>query len=844
MSDLDRTQFVEDYTAHREDQVAAWRRSVAYQRFLGLAPSPTQATGMLDADPTVTTEGPTTDLQELADSLWPDWGGDEAWGSADFWRTNAYGVPEIDIGRFDEADRAPLVRDYRAEMFASRVEEVYVANRGQLPVEWIVQQDPDDLLLMGEGWEDTAQWVYRVNQYAEELDKYRKDREARIEERFLHLQHERDGAFSGFMRNLTNFFSGSWLFGGGLDQGNATDEQLVARAEAQIDAELLAELQPPSEEELAGLREDALEYARQLSDEWVESSYNALVHNLPEDMTTGRRALAGAEEDVGLREELQAAANRRLVDLTIEIENALNEPDPRYALAELDLAVVPDPSFLERATGALGTLLEAGGNVAGVGLKFWDMMAPDEASPLWWAEQAHQHQIEAAVAEIEAELGLPEGQRFRGVLTPDLQQQWAQMAEAEPGAYQDYMATAGNNEPLAFGLFAADAETASGIAEEQFIQFDEEIRRNDEAIIEKMEEENFTAGQAVLDILAAYGRNVPLRLATAFSVLIADQDHLDGSLVEQWGQLWERVEEHDFAPSSVFGLDNTMAGLALDLGAGIAFDPLTWIFAPRAAAGAMAGRVTTPAEAHNLVRLPRFQQRLRDAIRIARSPFSDPHATWLQLGWMSDTGHFGQALRVLGLRPKTMGGRAYLRIDERAKWIREVHLGDTSSSHGLHRLLDDVQIGPYSSTGTEASTAFGAASIDRYDAVSGFLDDFLIPPSYAEASPGWWVHDTTLPESLSTRDIATWLDPPHTPLTTDRFRPRGTTGPGGLRGPGRPPANVPTRWRQWIRPSQDPHESINALKTLFDGVTPQEIADYYKFVREPVSYTHLTLPTN
>lgn len=261
---------------------------------------------------------------------------------------------------------------------------------------------------------------------------------------------------------------------------------------------------------------------------------------------------------------------------------------------------------------------------------------------------------------------------------------WRRLQEQEPAVHQEYMDMAGGDEVIAFGFFGADMEDTIMGPTEQMQMLLENEEQAYEAQIAVLEEQDYRPSSKVMEAMAAYGKHVPMRLATATTLLLTDDDVLQDAVVGKWETLWTEVEKAEFSPAEALGIGNTAAGLMLDLATGIAFDPTTWIFGPRLKSNA--GRATTGAQATHLAKTGYVRRTAQDLVRMARSPSRGNMGVAVVGDWLSEVGLLGEFLHAVGVRVKQRFGRPWRKADARAPYVDEI---DTNT---VMRMLDDADL--------------------------------------------------------------------------------------------------------------------------------------------------------
>ena len=211
---------------------------------------------------------------------------------------------------------------------------------------------------------------------------------------------------------------------------------------------------------------------------------------------------------------------------------------------------------------------------------------------LYTAETAEtEREFDSRRREI-SEMASPEGlNRFANqIITQswdDLQQVWNNEIVGTV-AEEDMLTLAGGDPTLAFQLWAATVTTAMGNDEEVSSLADEVAVSLMNEALRSLEEDEFLFTEKVPSVLAWYGKYIPFQLGTAASLLLFDEDTQDNFFAskaasgkEAWDELWLAVKANDYTPSRAAGWEGTFTGLAIDIAAGVIFDPTTYVLGPK-----------------------------------------------------------------------------------------------------------------------------------------------------------------------------------------------------------------------------------------------------------------------
>ena len=176
---------------------------------------------------------------------------------------------------------------------------------------------------------------------------------------------------------------------------------------------------------------------------------------------------------------------------------------------------------------------------------------------------------------------------------------WERISQdPESEVYQNFLQMGGFDPDAAMKLFLAEVTYDPGQLE-NWVNIEEDVA--EEAFIAAKQVSpsgDFASSQPVLKLLASYGYNVPMRIATATAAYITDDEWREGPLAaaqaDSLGAVWDAVDEkvrrNNFSPAQVMGVEGTLAGLFLDIGGGILADPTTWFIGPSAKAASVTTR--------------------------------------------------------------------------------------------------------------------------------------------------------------------------------------------------------------------------------------------------------------
>ena len=207
-----------------------------------------------------------------------------------------------------------------------------------------------------------------------------------------------------------------------------------------------------------------------------------------------------------------------------------------------------------------------------------------------------------AVAQMESQIGLTQDQFTLMAGYDGAMEMWEVLPQVDPKSYDGIVAMAGGDLTLAQDMFVDEMlfaqQNKEAVAQQQKI-YNDQLKYQ----INELENENFTTSQAIMAIISAWGEAMEFA-ATSVTVGVASmfRDETNGFWTPEF---WQEVADSK-TPAGVLGLDGTLMGLGLDLAATAAVDPTTYLFGPK------------------LARSGRWGARsLDDAIRYTNNPAAD-----------------------------------------------------------------------------------------------------------------------------------------------------------------------------------------------------------------------------
>lgn len=353
---------------------------------------------------------------------------------------------------------------------------------------------------------------------------------------------------------------------------------------------------------------------------------------------------------------------------------------------QLDKILTPGrgPGFIEGAMGAVGTVIDKGLQFGGWvvehgGVTTWPMRnvtMPALEAIFGSAEDER----DATVRQILAETGMPDRERLGEYLNREASIAFEEMAEEDPDMQEEYLRMAGMDPTLALSFFQADL--IGQISPEDQTKYLTDLVDQERERLEEVTSTDFTLGDDLLHVLGSYGRNVPGRLSTMFTVMLADEDIQGLAHSGDWtGFLTaanKEAEKFGHTPSASLNIDGSLTGLMLDLGAGIAFDPTTWLFGPRLNARGV--QQATKAGATRLAESHLVRRMADDVVEFAQSPSKGPASMYQVADWL-DPVSMGEFLNVVDFVPQKLSQSPWRSV--------KGHSAIEVKTEFLHKLLPD-----------------------------------------------------------------------------------------------------------------------------------------------------------
>lgn len=185
----------------------------------------------------------------------------------------------------------------------------------------------------------------------------------------------------------------------------------------------------------------------------------------------------------------------------------------------------------------------------------------------------------------------------------------ASFEQTSPEVQNFYVTIANGDRNLATTLFFAGVG-GEGAAREFQQLMQSNIDQETEVFMQELEANEFRSDGSALDVLSTWGR-LTADLATGVSLLVTDDEMRDFVGRGDFRSYLDAIAETDGKPSTIWGLNDTFAGIAIDFGLSAIFDPTTWLFAPaRGAAGFR--QFSTPARVRGWLGSPSGNRAFKD----------------------------------------------------------------------------------------------------------------------------------------------------------------------------------------------------------------------------------------
>lgn len=556
-------------------------------------------------------------------------------------------------------DRQQEIVQGRRNEFVTSVEDAYAANREEIPISLLLEYSPEELRLFTGDNLINFEGLARAQAFAASHAELRKRADEEINKRYENYMTGREffegGVAARRALDLTSPLTGRT--GGSFRAATPeeTDEEAKTREDFQNEVWL----------EFTGQRdklfEDQIqarltERRKELRDAYQKDNESQQDINFITTRGTDRIRTSRARPD---DEEIEAQIKKEEEQMRMAI---INGGDPADALKNPKNAL---QNLMDGALGGFAWGIDKLFTVGGGALWAVDQALPGSnlpgyagmlLTPYDYMRERNQKSQQEAMDQYDELIGSSEEQYIQRAAQVGLEQAWQQMPNEDPEVYQQWLDMAGGDEAMAFGFFGS-AVTEAPEVEQQLLNLADRLRQEDEQQLEELREQDFRFSHEMLDLLSVYGRNVPGRFATSFTLLLSDQDYWDdlttGQFKKVWNEVGDRASKNDFTPSAVIGIDGSMLGLALDLGMGISFDPTTYFLGPRFLGAVKGTAVSSVDDAARIVRSAPVRAMQDDIINFAQSPGRGMAASYHLMGWM-DSAYIGRIMELVGWNPKVL----------------------------------------------------------------------------------------------------------------------------------------------------------------------------------------------
>jgi hypothetical protein len=511
----------------------------------------------------------------------------------------------------------------RRSQFTTELESAWTQHREEIPMEWWMQWSPSDVRLFGSPeMADIADHIEEIEKVVAQETAFQQRIEQITEQRWRARQNR---GMWGFVQDLPGNLIGYGMTG----RWDPEDQNADRRERNKIRAEVEAEMMDP-----LGKHEERIQERLVKQKEAFEKLLDDPDHPLYEQFTSEY----GMTIDEAL--DYEERRIRQSISAGGDAGDILADKSLIHKGIDAGIGVIPW-AFEKFDQGIEGVL--------------WGIEALTPGSGTYDALRREYEQEQEEIKRQMAVLdGAPDEELMRSVRFLPLREVWQAMPQENPEQYELYMAMAGFDPTVAFAMFNADVSEDPD-ASAQMAEVVEQLRAEERQAIEDFEAADFRVSGQLLDLLASYGRNVPGRLSTYAALFLTDGDYFDDAIHARWGEFFSSIEaESEYfghTPSAAIGIEGSLAGLLLDLGSGIAFDPLTWFFGPRGSSATLKGSSFANAEA--IAKHPIVQQFTRDAARVVRSP-SKGVAELLHISSWADSKFITELMDIVGWGPKKL----------------------------------------------------------------------------------------------------------------------------------------------------------------------------------------------
>jgi hypothetical protein len=578
--------------------------------------------------------------------------------------------------------------------FVAGLEDAYHQFRGEIPMEFWLQQSPTELRAFGDGaYDEIATWLEDAH-YNEAVERQLQDAAAAQWEQEISAQENRQDFLSEWGFNASTAETSPEMFA-------RIQNELRGKADVDYEDEI-AEYMDSERRLLTAMREGAAAptQIRTTEERFYLSSGDELSQSDHKRFWDTEMEFL---EAAGIKDITALSVDE--FDELLEVREAFLRSEVRGAPKQLDKILTPGRGmgFLEGAMGGVGAVMEKALHFGGLAME----QAGPVAAPFNFVTKPLLDKLfgtaaEAradTIAQIQATTGRPDGLRLAEFGNKDAHDAWEEMQETEPEMFDTYIQMAGLDPIVAFSFFQADLKAQ--VTPDQQLEYLSDLTTQENERLEQLKDSDFTVGDDVLHWLGVWGRNVPMRLATMYSIMLTDDDYQTmaketrsiGGLINTMQRVAEQSEAAGHTPSRALGIDGSVAGLMLDLGGGIAFDPTTWIFGPRL--GARGVSSATAASAKNLAKSRMVTQMGDDAVRMLQSPSRGVSSVYHALDWLDEVS-MGEILQLVDMNPQVLNKapwrttKGHKAIEVRTSMLDELIPSDLRIGEDLTGLSDDI----------------------------------------------------------------------------------------------------------------------------------------------------------
>lgn len=651
--------FIEQKIAERRERIGGWRQAQQANSYLQLNEDPSDLPDYYAQDPAATP------------AKVPGTGG----------------VFSFDVNLANKMQEE-YVATRRSE-YTVAYEKALAENR-KLDYEFLLQFEPADLGLIGavdkETVEDLEDIILERAMEEQRLRDVDLAVEKEIEERSRMSKWKQ-----GVMRLVASAGNPFGMVGGMLADAGATGPIYVGTPTEHLQT-LVA---PDLDEEQIRWEEEMYSFGR--GDEIYNDDIETFMANMKVTMENKYDTIQFAHEVGGGVEDFEFSSDK---DAWVASMMKDMEASVRFQLkdhrADVTEVLDQDGTFTNNVEWTLGAVGGAIGGalrfVTGVG-QAASYVLPDAIDPYYYLRQSAEESRDQTIAEAARWADNDRGIDLEAanIMRGDIRAEWSKLQEERPDIFESRLQEAGFDPILAFAMFAQEVKDMPG-AEEQMAALADGIRQNGVDTVRVLNENDFRVSDKTLDYLASWGKFVN-RLATTTGLLLTEEDYHGDGITNAMAEAWEGSKSFE-SPAELVGLDGTLAGLLVDLGAGIAFDPTTWIFGPRGAARSV--KAYTMAQINDLAKGPMVKQFMREAVEGMQSSSRGAAAVIHSIRWMDDLAR-GEFLAATAWKPSILPRGAWGRIkghkamETKIDFVREVAGEATHQTKKAAKAVDDVR---------------------------------------------------------------------------------------------------------------------------------------------------------